>query len=66
MKFEVKVKQSWRESYFDTDSGKKVEYDNLNEIRGTFTDWEQVEAFVNNIFAGFNGATVEIKVVREA
>lgn len=63
--FDVKVKQSWKESYYDSEKKQEVQYDNSNEIRGRFYDWEQVEVFSNNILRNFDNATIEIKIVRE-
>ena len=64
--FEVTVKQVRTENYYDSDKGQKVEFERNDEIVGRFYDWERVEAFTNNILAGFENATVGIKVVREA
>ena len=66
IRFDVNVKQAWTESYYDTDKGNKIEYENRNEIRGTFYDWEQVEVFANTIMIGFNNAIVEIKIIHES
>jgi len=63
--FDVVVKQSWKESYWDSEKEQKVEYDNRNEIRGNFWDWEQLEVFTNNILRSFDNATVEIKIIKE-
>ena len=65
VKFKVNVKQSRDESYFDSDTGKKVEYKSDNEIQGEFYDWEQVQCFANNVLIGFKTAIIEIKVIRE-
>lgn len=65
VKFKVTVKQSRKEEYYDSNNGRKVEYNSDNEIHGEFYDWEQVEAFTNSVLQGFKGAVTEINVVME-
>jgi len=65
VKFKVTVKQSRKEEYYDSNNGRKVEYNSDNEIHGEFYDWEQVQCFTNNVLQGFKGAVTEINVIRE-
>mgnify|MGYP006873037401 CR=1 FL=1 len=65
MIFKTTVKQHRDESYWDAEKQKKVDYDISDEIHGIFSDWEQVESFVNNLLSGFPNIEVEIKIIKE-
>lgn len=64
MRFEVVVKQTRMEGYYDSEQGKRIEWESNDELKGAFYDWEQTMTFVNNVIDGFPGSTVEVKVVR--
>ena len=63
--FDITVKQSWKESYYNSSENKTVEYDTRNELKGKFSDWEQVVSFVDNVLIGFENAVIEINIMME-
>ena len=62
VEFRVSVKQKTDGSYFDTDTGKKVEYESENEICGKFSDWSMVGDFIEIVMNNFDDVIVNVSI----